>query len=305
MLDYHLHLWAHGQHGVKPTVEAVAAYCDRATAAGVVEIAITEHLFRFREARDALAGFWDDDPDPSLAANLARYWDDECESDLDVYVEVLGAARAAGLPVAIGIEVDHYANRMDRVAGLLNGRPFDVVLGSVHWIGSWGFDNLGDPLVMAEWDRRSLESVWDGYTGALEELAGSGVCDVLAHPDLPKVGGRRPSVPEEWYDRMAEAASAAGMAAEVSSAGLRKPAGEPYPAAALLERFRRSAVPVTTASDAHRLADVASGMGELRSLLAEAGYDRLVAFRGRLAREVALAPGTSGDVAPAQPAPEA
>ena len=290
MLDYHLHLWAHGQHGVAPTVEAVAAYCERAAAAGVVEIAITEHLFRFREARDALAGFWDDDPDPSLAANLARYWDEECESDLDQYLEVLGAAQSSGLPVLTGIEVDHYAGRMDRVAQLLDGHPFDVVLGSVHWIGAWGFDNLGDPLVMAEWDRRSLDSVWEGYTSALVEVAESGVCDVLAHPDLPKVGGRRPAVPGEWYDRMAEAASTAGMAAEVSSAGLRKPAAEPYPAVGLLERFRRSGVPVTTASDAHRLGDVGSGMGELRVLLAAAGYDRLVAFRRRTRREVGLGP---------------
>ena len=47
----------------------------------------------------------------------------------------------------------------------------------------------------------------------------SGVCDVLAHPDLCKVTGRRPAVPDEWHARMAEAAVRSGMAAEVSSAG--------------------------------------------------------------------------------------
>ena len=134
---------------------------------------------------------------------------------------------------------------------------------------------------MEEWDRRSVESVWHAYTEALEELAGSKVCDVLAHPDLPKIGGRRPAVPDEWYDRMAEAAASSGMAAEVSSAGWRKPAAEAYPAPALLARFHKAGVPVTTASDAHGLPEVAAGAADLRALLAEAGYDSLAAYRAR------------------------
>src|SRR5206468_6239440 len=96
-------------------------------------------------------------------------------------------AKRAGLPVVLGLEVDHYAGRMDRVARLLEGYPFDVLLGSVHWVGAWGFDQLGDPAVDAEWNARAIDSVWDVYTDALEELAASRVCDVLAHPDLIKI----------------------------------------------------------------------------------------------------------------------
>ena len=82
-------------------------------------------------------------------------------------------------------------------------------------------------------------------------------------------------------DQWSEAAAGSGMAAEVSSAGCRKPVGEAYPAPALLSRFRKAGVPVTTASDAHGLPDVASHGAELRALLADAGYDSLVAFRAR------------------------
>jgi histidinol-phosphatase (PHP family) len=286
VLDYHLHLWPHGTPASEPTLDELAAYCDTAARAGVGEIALTEHLFRFRQADAALAGFWDDDPNPELRASLAAYWKAHAHADLDAYVEAVLSAKAAGLPVVLGLEVDHYAGRMDKVAAVLDGYPFDVLLGSVHWVGAWGFDQLGDPVVDAQWDARSIESVWDAYTEALEELAASGVCDVLAHPDLVKLSGRRPGVPDEWYDRMAEAAASSGMAAELSSAGWRKPVAEAYPAPALLTRFRKAGVPATTASDSHGLGDVASRSAELRALLADAGYETLTAFRSRKPSQV-------------------
>jgi len=288
MLDYHLHLWEHRPGPVEATLEQVAAYCERATEAGVQEVALTEHLSRFRQADRVLKGWWEDDPSPALADAMRRAWDDEVGADLDEYVEVALAAKAEGLPVVLGMEVDHYAGRMDVVGELLAGYPFDVLLGSVHWIGSWGLDNGFDPVMVAEWDHRSIESVWDAYTEALEELAASGACDVLAHPDLCKIMGHRPAVPDEWHDRMAEAAARCGLAAEVSSAGLRKPVGEAYPAPALLARFAAAGVPFTTASDAHRLDQVAECRDELRDLLATVGCTTLQAYRGRTPRTVAL-----------------
>ena len=181
---------------------------------------------------------------------------------------------------------------MDEVAALLHGYPFDVLLGSVHWIGAWGFDRYDDAVMAAEWDTRSVETLWRAYTEALEELAASGVCDVLAHPDLCKITGRVPAVPEEFYDRMAEAAATSGMAAEVSSAGWRKPVGEAYPALPLLRRFHAAGVPVTTASDAHAVDDVADRVEDLRRLLDDAGYETLTAYRRRSPRAVPLTAST-------------
>jgi histidinol-phosphatase (PHP family) len=219
---------------------------------------------------------------------MAQYWEFHATADLDEYVACAQEAQAAGLPVVVGLEVDYYAGRMDAVAALLAGYPFDVLLGSVHWVGGWRFDDLGDPVSIGQWPARAVDDAWDGYTGALEELAASGTCDVLAHPDLIKVAGYVPDAPAEWWDRMAEAAAASGMAAEVSSAGWRKPAGEQYPAAGLLERLVGRGVPLTTASDAHRLEHVADRADDLRAVLGAAGAVSLTAFRGRVPHAVAV-----------------
>ncbi len=289
MLDYHLHLWEHGPRPLDATLEQVAAYCDAARAQGVVEIALTEHLHRFRQADAVFGGWWEVEPPSPVRDAMATFWDSEVGADLDHYVEVVLAAKDAGLPVVLGLEVDFHRGRMHEVAELLEGYPFDVLLGSVHWIGAWGFDNVGDDAVMAEWDARAVEDVWDAYADCLDELADSGVCDVLAHPDLCKVAGRRPAVPDEWYARMAEAAARSGMSAEINSNGWRKPAAEAYPAPDLLARFHAAGVPVTTATDAHRCDRVGERRGDVARLLADAGYDELAAYRGRERRPVAIA----------------
>ena len=287
MLDYHLHLWPHDESEVPLSLERIAAYCERAVSVGVSEIALTEHLFRFTQAKDRLGGFWDtDEPSPALGASMAAYFDHHAHADLDAYVELALAAKDAGLPVVVGLGVDYYRGRMDEVAALLSGYPFDVLLGSVHWIGAWRFDDVDDALSMAEWSTRRVDDCWDAYTEALEELADSGVCDVLAHPDLIKVASRVPGNPGEWWDRIAEAAAATNMAAELSSAGWRKPCGEQYPASGLLERLVERQVAFTTASDAHHLAHVADRSGDLRALLDDAGITTLRAFSRRVGRSV-------------------
>ena len=75
----------------------------------------------------------------------------------------------------------------------------------------------------------------------------SGLYDVIAHPDLVKVWGRRRPRPDgdlrRFYEPAVEAFAEAGVAVEVSTAGLRKPVGEIYPARAFLEMVARRRLP--------------------------------------------------------------
>ena len=282
MIDYHVHLWRHSPHlSLQASVDQLAGYCAYATRLGVTELAVTEHSSRFIQFDALVRGWWEEDLSPARRAETRTCWDEELGADLDQYVRTVLAARAAGLPVVVGLEVDYLPGQMTKVAELLAGYPFDVLLGSVHWIGAWLFDALDWEQAQQQWASRGVERVWDDYTGAVEELAGTGTADVLAHPDLAKVAGYRPPVPDEFYDRIAEAARTCGLAAELSSAGWRKPCAEAYPAAGLLARFHESGVPITTASDAHNLGDLCWRIADLTVAAQAAGYRQVTAFRRR------------------------
>lgn len=282
MIDYHVHLWQHAPYlPLLATVDQLGAYSAHAARLGVTELAITEHSSRFRQFDTLLRGWWDLDPSPARRAEASRCWDEELGADLDQYVETALEAKAAGLPIVIGLEVDYIPGQMEKVAGLLGGYPFDVLIGSVHWIGAWLFDALGWAQAQEQWSARGVERIWNDYTTCLEELACTRTVDVLAHPDLPKVAGHSPVAPDEFYDRIAGATRACGLVAELNSSGWRKPCVEAYPAPQLLARFHDYGIPVTTASDGHRLSDVSWRIGDLTAMALAAGYTQVTAFRSR------------------------
>jgi histidinol-phosphatase (PHP family) len=282
VIDYHVHLWRHAPHlSLLASVDQLAEYCEYGTRRGVTELAVTEHSSRFAQFDALVRGWWEEDPSPARRAETHACWDEELGADLDQYVDSVLEAKALGIPVVVGLEVDYLPGEMGKVADLLAGYPFDVLLGSVHWIGAWLFDALDWEQAQQQWASRGVERVWGDYTRAVEELAGAGTVDVLAHPDLAKVAGHRPPVPDEFYDRIAEAARTCGLAAELNSAGWRKPCAESYPSARLLARFHDYGVPITTASDAHHLADLGWRVADLTAAARAAGYRKVTAFRSR------------------------
>lgn len=282
LTDYHMHLQPDGaaaRAAARASWDAeggplssgwIRRYVDRAAARAVEEIAITEHVHRFAAARDWLDNAW---------------WREEATEDIDLYCSSLVDARAAGLPVLVGIEMDWLPGRADEIADLLRGRPFDIVLGSVHWLGPLGVDHPDYPA----WRSRPAEELWTLYLDELGAAARSGLFDVLAHPDLPKAWG--PPLPASLADRMQRAVeeiAATGVAIECSSAGLRKPVAELYPEPGLLARFRAAGVPVTLASDAHAPGDVARDYPTAVAALRGAGYTTITRFSARRPEQVPL-----------------
>ena len=156
------------------------------------------------------------------------------------------------------------------------------MVGSVHFLREGAVD-MDDYSV---WDTgRSAEEIWRRYFQTLGEAARSGLFDVLAHPDLVKMwGGERP-LPEgdlrRYYELAIEGIAESGIAVEVSTAGLRKPAGEIYPAPAFLEMCLEAGAPVALSSDAHRPQDVGADYEQALELLAALGVRELCVFERR------------------------
>ena len=107
------------------SIETIVPHVAAAMDVGLAQVAVTEHVYRFRAAKPA----WDH-----------PYWDTQTQWDLDAYWEALSEAKAAGFPLLIGIECDWLPDGQDVLVDMLAGRPWDVVLGSIHWVDEGAVD---------------------------------------------------------------------------------------------------------------------------------------------------------------------
>ncbi len=216
LTDYHLHLRPDEPDTSAEryfTADNVDRYLAAAAEAGIAELGVSEHVYRFTQA----LGLW-----------RHPFWEEQARDDLDAYCEFV-----RGTPLRLGVECDYVPAAEDRTAALLEARDFDYVVGSVHFVGDAAVDHPG-------WDvwesKGDPDEVWRRYFASLAECARSGLFDILAHPDLVKVwGSGRPLPgrdPRNYYEPAVEAIAESGIAVEVSTAGLRKPVGELYPAPA-------------------------------------------------------------------------
>lgn len=263
MIDLHVHTSRCGHAD-----GSVAKYVDAARDAGVSIMGFSDHL-----------------PLPDgFPSGYAMSW-----RELPLYVDDVRAvarrsARRGGPEVLLGIEADWLPGHDLLIAGALRAHQFDYIMGSVHFIDGWAFD---DPDQREGYDGWSTDALWSRYFGDLAAAAASGLFDVIAHPDLIKKFGERPDGDiAPLYEEVSAVLAECGVAIEVNTAGLRKPCAELYPAKALLEACHRRGVPATIGSDAHRPDDVGSQLAAAREALKDAGYRSLLIWRGRVAEEV-------------------
>ncbi len=152
----------------------------------------------------------------------------------------------------------------------------------MHFIGETAVDHDG----FDAWERAGdPDAVWRRYFEMVTEAARSGLFDVLSHPDLVKVWGRaRPAPardPRFYYEGLAEAVADAGVAVEISTAGLRKPVGELYPAPALAEMLVDAGAAFALSSDAHVPGDVGHAYDQAVETMRDWGIEEIATFQGR------------------------
>ncbi len=282
LTDYHLHLRLDdvaataAEHFAAANVER---YREAASERGIVELGVSEHVYRFTQALEV----WGH-----------PLWREYAHDDLDAYC---GFVRES-TDLRLGIEADFVRGAEDRMANLLEARDFDYVVGSVHFLRDYALD-MDDYSVWGT--GRSAEEIWREYFLTLGEAARSGMFDILAHPDLVKVWGRDRPLPEgdlrRYYELAMDGIAESGIAVEVSTAGLRKRAQEIYPAPAFLEMCLEAGAPVALSSDAHRPEDVGADYDQALELLDRLGVGELCVFDRRESRLEPICPtGADADV---------
>ncbi len=268
LTDYHLHLRPDELDATPAgyfTDENVARYLSAAEAAGIEELGVSEHIHRFREALE----IW-----------RHPFWEEQARDDLDGYCEFVRST-----PLRLGIEADWIPGAEEKIESLLETRDFDYVVGSVHFLGDRAVDHDGYDAWEGKDGSLDPDHVWRRYFEALADAARSGLFDILAHPDLVKVWGKGRPAPEgelrRFYEPAVEAIAESGIAVEVSTAGLRKPVGELYPAPGFAELCVEAGAVFSLSSDAHVPEDVGAGYEQALEAMRSWGIEEICTFERR------------------------
>jgi len=259
MIDYHLH----GNFCGHATGD-LSEYVEVALAKGFVEIGFSDHLPKVV------------DPDPyhaMLETELPRYV---------ALVQLLRERYRGRITIKLGIEADYFEGYEDETRRLLAAHPFDYVLGSIHFLGDWHFTSKQG---LSRYASEDPGDAFPRYFGLLERMIGTGLFDVVAHPDALRRFGFKPTRPmEDEHRAVARLLKAKGMALEVNTAGIRRGAGSVYPERGFLSTCVREGVPLTLGSDAHAPEDVGRDYADAFALLRSLGVSDIATYEGRRLR---------------------
>ncbi len=257
--DYHTHtpLCRHAEGETE-------AFVDAALRAGLTEYGISDHAPQIPEPFD----------------DWRMY-----EAELPEYFQWIAQARshAAGrIPVRAGLECDWLTGCQPWIADLASRYAWDYLIGSVHYLGDWDFDN---PKWLGRWAESDVNAVWAHYWETYAEMADSGLFDILGHPDLVKKFAHVPAGDlDRFYEPVIDAIAASGSVIELNTAGWHKPCAQAYPAPRFLELACSAGIGLVISSDSHAPGEVARNFPQAIELAQAAGYRETVLFEKRQRR---------------------
>lgn len=249
LINTHTHT-AYCGHG-EGTVDEVVAVALRGN---ISTLALTEHF--------PLSKQFDPDEYLSMPQDLL---DQYCADVLRVRDE------NPSIEILLGCEFDWLGEREDRSLDPSTLSRFEIILGSVHFIDGWAFDDPGE---RGRWEEEGPDYIWRKYFETWYDAVLSNMpFTVMSHPDLCKKFGYYPSYDvAPLYKEAAEAARCAGRMVEVNTSGAHYACAEMYPSPELLKEFCKAEVPCTVGSDAHHPDKVTRGLEDAYRLLYESGY---------------------------------
>ncbi len=259
LIDYHTH---HARCG--HAVGNLEDYILGAINQGMEQIGLSDHMPLLHVSDQ-------DNPDSAMPMDeLPRY----VEEALALKEKYKGR-----IEVRVGLEGDYVEGCEEKIEAIVNGYPWDYVIGSVHFLGTW---DVTDFRQVGRWEGRRVVDVYEQYFDAVAKAAATGFYDYIGHIDAIKRFGYRP---EEDVTALEDAALQAvkkhDLAFELNAAGFYAPCKEMYPSVSILERAKAYDIPVTYGSDAHHPDKVGQKGAEAQAMLKKAGYTHLAVFAGR------------------------
>jgi histidinol-phosphatase (PHP family) len=192
------------------------------------------------------------------------------------------------ITIKLGCEMDIVNERSEEIRKIIKDYPFDYVIGSIHYLDGWPFDQVQYQEVFTSKD---IDSIYDRFFTVMCEAIMTGLYDIAGHIDNIKRMGYRPQGSlDNYYVKVAESLKSMNMSCEVNTGGFDNPCGEAYPSLEFLRVLHSYDIPVTFGSDAHRPHHVGRYFDRALLMLQEVGYDNVVVFDKRVRRKIPISP---------------
>jgi histidinol-phosphatase (PHP family) len=264
LVDYHTH-----NSLCKHADGTLEEYVQHAIAVGLNEIGLSDHA--------PMPNNWDIE---------VRMYEEQFWNDYKPQVQRLQEQYKDRITIKFALEGDFFPGTEEWVKNFNAKNDFDYVIGSVHYLGEWGFDN---PLYVGKFENVDIDTVYESYYDHIKRSAQSGLFDIVGHCDLVKKFGHRPTKNmEEILRETMKVVKQSGMAVEINTSGLRKPVKEAYPSEQILKIVSEFGIPLTLGSDAHTPTDVGRDFTIARQLVEKYGGGKISLFTRRQRSEVSI-----------------
>jgi histidinol-phosphatase (PHP family) len=256
-------------------------------ARGIEQFGVVDHLYRFKECKEYYEQHMllDDSP----IGKLQRTWLDQvCAYSIDEYLEGMYNAAQTVPQLAVGLEADYFPGGEKQLGELLNRWQLDYVIGSVHFLDGWGFDNPDAQQRFRDYD---LLELYANHFAVVNGAIASGMFDIIAHLDNLKVFDFRPDEARllPIYREVAASMKTHDMATEINTGLLyRYPVKEMCPSPSFLQVLFEHGVPITLSSDAHFPDDIGMHLDHAAQAAQSAGYREIAYYRSRVRHTIPL-----------------
>lgn len=257
-IDCHIHI-EKGDY----TPEWIDRFVETAIERGINEIWLLEHCYLFPEFVQMYGKL-------RLASEYLDKWFERKagKRDFGEYLRLAEKVRGRSYPIKIkfGLEVCYFKEHEDFIYNTTKDKGLDFLAGSVHFIDNFAYDHGENN----EWKGIDVDWAYNRYFDRALDLEASGIYSGIAHPDLLKLFGHKPSfslLPH--YDRLADALVKSKMYAEQSSGAYRRCSDtcELGMDEGLIRALKKHGAKIQTASDAHNPEDVGICVKEMEKLL--------------------------------------